>query len=378
MEPESVSGSEKRRDSLTLSTQAEEVLFVGFNQDHGCFAVGTTTGFAVWEADPLKLRFKREFDGGIGIVELLYRTNILALVGGGPRPKFPPDLLVLWDDYRTTKLAELQFTSDIKSVRLTRDRIVVAVEGKVYIYQFADLALVQTLTTDTNPKGVLAVASDGVRIFVACPAPAAQLGSVIVQSFNLRTGQPANKIIAAHKSGIGQLALTRDGTKLATASVNGTVVYVWDTTSRRMLAQFTRGTFRVTIHSLAFNDDGTRLAVTSETGTVHIFILPALSEDVPPASGGWGILNYVYGSSPSAPAAQRSVSQCHIDGSRSIAVFSDSKNTTEVSSSLLDDNKEENALIAVSMDGQWYRYTYDTKEAGEAKPAMRASFVNLD
>lgn len=61
-------------------------------------------------------------EGGIGIAELLYRTNILVLVGGGPTPKFPSHKAIVWDDYQNKVVGEITFKSEIKRIKLRKQK----------------------------------------------------------------------------------------------------------------------------------------------------------------------------------------------------------------------------------------------------------------
>jgi len=61
-------------------------------------------------------------DGGIGIIELLEATNIIALVGGGSKHKFPQNYLIIWDEAESKVLCEIRFNCYILNVKLNRDK----------------------------------------------------------------------------------------------------------------------------------------------------------------------------------------------------------------------------------------------------------------
>ena len=139
------------------ASRPTEMLFVAFNQDSGCFACGTDSGFRIYNVDPFKETFKRNFNNGIGIVEMLFRCNLLALVGGGNSPRYPPNKVMIWDDHQNRCVGELSFRSDVRAVKLRRDRVVVVLATKVYVYRFSDLKLLDQIDTQPNPRGLVAL-----------------------------------------------------------------------------------------------------------------------------------------------------------------------------------------------------------------------------
>lgn len=122
-----------------------------------------------------------ELNGGIGIVEMMFRTNILALVGGGSRPKFPKNKVFLWDDLSFKCIGELSFKTNVKAVKLTKDKIVVVLDNRTYIYNFDDLRLIDAIETCNNTKGLVALNPDPENAVLATPDKT--LGNVRVNAY---------------------------------------------------------------------------------------------------------------------------------------------------------------------------------------------------
>lgn len=78
-----------------MENEEDLIRYVGCNVEKTCFTLITETSFMVYNADPVRFCFRREFPGNLGLVEILDRSNIFALTGGGAFPRFPLNKVII-------------------------------------------------------------------------------------------------------------------------------------------------------------------------------------------------------------------------------------------------------------------------------------------
>ncbi|KAM7274710.1 hypothetical protein ACFE04_016576 [Oxalis oulophora] len=287
---------------------------------------------------------------------------LLSLVGGGPEPQYPPNKVMIWDDHQSRCIGELSFRSEVRSVKLRRDRIVVVLEQKIFVYNFGDLKLLHQIETIANPKGLCAVSHGSGSMVLVCPG--LQKGQVRVEHY----ASKRTKFIMAHDSRIACFALTQDGQILATASTKGTLVRIYNTLDGTLLQEVRRGADRAEIHSLAFSATAQWLAVSSDKGTVHVFGLKVNSGATRPESpktasdpnSPSSSLSFMKGVLPKYFSSEWSVAQFHlVEGSQYTVAFGHQKNT----------------VVILGMDGSFYRCQFDPMTGGEMTQLEYHNFV---
>ncbi|KAG2748684.1 WD40 repeat-like protein [Suillus brevipes Sb2] len=265
------------------------MLFANFNQDFSCISVGTRKGYSITNCDPFGRVYTMN-DGARGIVEMLFCTSLIALVGAADQPQSSPRKLQIVNTKRQSMICELLFPSSILAVKLNRKTLVIVLEVEIYIYDISNMRLLHIIETTPNPEATCALSPSADNSYLAYPSPVPspttqspsqastsqappsshQSGDVLL--FSTRTLTVAN-VIQAHKSPISFLSINSTGTMLATASDKGTVIRVWSIPGAEKLYQFRRGTREARIYSINFNVVSSLLAVSSAHDTVHIFKL---------------------------------------------------------------------------------------------------------
>ncbi|KAG0474005.1 hypothetical protein HPP92_015862 [Vanilla planifolia] len=164
---------------MAISSSSDyPVLCASFNQDNSCFAIGTKDGFKLFDARTGRLRYERVI-GAFSIVEMLFSTSLIAIVGAGEQPALSPRRLCLFNFITGSALRELNFLTTILAVRMNRRRLIIVLQEKTYIYDVNSLDILDTIDTVPNNKGLCAFSPNSEACYLALPASMTQ-GSVLV------------------------------------------------------------------------------------------------------------------------------------------------------------------------------------------------------
>lgn len=166
-------------------------------------------------------------DQDISIIEMLFCTSLVALVGASPRR------LRINNTKRETTICELTFHTPILSVKMNRKRLIVVLEEQLFIYDISNMKLLHTIDTIPNPSAIVALSPSSENCYVACQplrstadyyaqTPQQNIGDIEIYDANAL--KLAN-IVQAHKSPISCISMNSEGTLLVTASEK--VVYTY-------------------------------------------------------------------------------------------------------------------------------------------------------
>lgn len=290
---------------------------VAFNQDASCVVCGTSRGFRVYNCSPFgRFYASNEVESGlqgVGLVEMFFSTSLVAVTGSAENTAentSPRQLAIV----NTKKLGlqsiicELTFPTAIRALRLNQQRLGVALDAQIYLYDISNMKLLRAI--DGSHGGVVDTARSGnnwlayavgsqrsrstsghqntVAERTGASNSATQDMSSSVESSGLNSPSPAPELasqLRGDPQSVSPVSTTGDSDFLASspqgassghrgvAGGSGDVV-IYDMDNLCILSII--HAHRSPVAALALNEDGSLLATSSDKGTlIRVFAVPS-------------------------------------------------------------------------------------------------------
>ncbi|OAV95412.1 hypothetical protein PTTG_05459 [Puccinia triticina 1-1 BBBD Race 1] len=254
------------------------------------FATATAEGWAIYRNFPLSVIHKHVVpNGSLRIVMPLHRTNILYLVGGPPSPLYSPNKVVVYDCSISKAVFTIELSSPVVGLAGRRDKLVVVLQDRVVLFGVNGEGVWEEGEWETcvNPKGLACLGSAPESSLLVFPGrqagkvqvvhlPRFQPDRPVPPGVRSPAGQPpypSTAILVAHTTPLASLAITPCGKLIATASVTGTLIRIWNAKSAALVRELRRGTDGAVMWGLRFRPDGLAICASSDKGTIHVWSL---------------------------------------------------------------------------------------------------------
>ena len=292
-------------------------------------------------------------DFEVTMVVMLYRTNILTLVGSDNNMNNKRSKLIIWDDYLKRPLSEFKFNQNKMNVKLRKDKKIVVCSDKIYVFNLSNFKNNEIIETGDNSHGIVGISYEQDQTLLAYPDK--ERGKVTIKNYE----KSSVFYINAHENNIVYITLSYNGSLLATTSEQETLIRIFNTENGNLLQEVKIGNDKADIKYICFEPNYRFIAATSNKGTIHIWSLAntlkslnrigdnenAIIENK--TSGLKWLPHFLGGEFFNS---EWSFAQVRITDHRSICCFG-----------------ADNTIIVVSTDGKYYKAQIDLEKGGECK-----------
>jgi len=250
-----------------------QILYLSFNLDSSCFSVGHKNGFIVYDANALKIRYCVDDIGEIKIVEVLKKTNLSAFVGSSNNKLYSTNCIQLWDDRDRKIIAYKQFNDTILKIKFKSQMLFIVTTQNLYVLNTETFETIDEFELNyLNPKILSVSSNDSNTVLSWSHNNSGKINIKIYNKGNSNDENSSTYVLSCHNNPIRYISLNNDGTLLATASIKGTLIRIFDITNgASKIQEVRRGSSLAEISLISFNHDSKFLCVSSDKNSIHIF-----------------------------------------------------------------------------------------------------------
>ena len=252
---------------------------IRFNQDYSLMSMGTERGYKIYRTYPISDIHEKILYGGISICEISYKSNYLALVGGGTMPKYGDKKVVIYNDEQDCIESEYKFPTRVINVKFKKNYLFIVCEKKIFVFNSENSQNIDSFDTIKNPRGIIAVNGSPNKTIMAHPIEfndQPDKGYVGIKNYKTNKYFP----LLVHEEPISFMEMDYYGLLLATANDKGTIIRIHSCEDKTLLYECRRGKEKAIIHYISFDITYKYMGVSSDRGTIHIWKLNDIIEKI--------------------------------------------------------------------------------------------------
>ena len=201
---------------------------------------------------------------------MLYKTNIIVLVGLEEYQNFSPKRITIWTTLKNTVLCiSHHFTSKIITAKINKQRMIIDEKNYLHIYATNSMNFLYSIMVPDITLGNLILSRNSEKNNWFCYSTSKDEGMINV--YDAFDPKGIKVQIKAHKSPVLKMCLNYEGDRLATCSCKGTIIRIFSLPKGDKLCTFKRGVSPAFIFCLNFSRNSEKLITTCDNGTLQIF-----------------------------------------------------------------------------------------------------------